>query len=122
MAFEQQIVFGKGVAMDDVIKLIAMTYEAHEAGNQIPVPVERSVFCDVRSIGRSEFYSAAQTDLHPEYTFRISHFKDYQGERAVKYTDWTGQERTFIVIRTYRVPESDAVELTVEERAGDGGL
>ena len=33
--------------IDDVIKLITPTYETDEEGNQIPVDVERTVFCRV---------------------------------------------------------------------------
>ena len=108
--------------MDDVIKLVKPVYKTDEYLNQIPETIEREVFCQVKSVGRSEFYSAAQADLHPEYVFVISHYKDYQGEKFIRYTDWMDNERVFYVTRTYRVPDSDAVELTVEERTADGIL
>lgn len=106
--------------MDDVIKLIGFTYSLDEYGNQIPTPEERQVFCEVRSVTRSEFYSAAQTDLHPDYIFRLSHYRDYRGEKFVKYKDWTGTEKVYSVLRTYRAPEGDAVEITATERVGNG--
>lgn len=105
--------------MDDVIKLISQGYERDEYGNQIPTNVEpRQVYCKVRSIGRADFYAAAQTDLHPSYVFVLSHYKDYMGEREILYTDWTGVEKKYVVIRTYRAPEDDSVEITVEEKVG----
>lgn len=106
--------------MDDVIKLVSTTYETDEYLNQIPVTTEREVFCQVNSVGRSEFYAAAQNDMHPEYVFVISHYKDYLGEKFVKYTDWTGTEKVYYVTRTYRRPDADSVELTVVERTADG--
>lgn len=109
---------------DDVITLIkpAGGYTKDSVGNQIPVePVRRTVFCRVQSVNRSEYYQAAQTDLHPEYVFVLSHFKDWQGERVLEYTDWTDRTKTFDVIRAYRVPNTDRLELTAQERIANYG-
>lgn len=107
--------------LDDVLILRSLSFTEDEHGNQIEEATERRVFCQVRNLTRSEFYQAAQTDLHPQYVFTISHFRDYLGEKEVKYTDWTGETKLYDVIRTYRVPDSDVVELTVQERIGDYG-
>lgn len=105
--------------MDDVIKLVSQTYENDSHGNQIPTNVQpRQVFCKVQSVGRSDFYAAAQTDLHPSYVFVLSHYKDYMGEPEILYTDWTGAEKRYVVVRTYRVEDGDALEITVEEKVG----
>lgn len=104
--------------MDDVIKLISTgtpTYD--EYGNEILSRTERQVFCIVNSVNRTEFYQAAQNDLQPEYIFVISHYKDYEGEKELLYTDWTGTEKTYSVIRTYR--NDDSIELTAVERIGN---
>ena len=107
--------------MDDVLVLISSReYETDEEGNQIPVNRERTVFCRVSSVGRSEFYQAAQADLHPEYIFTLSNFKDYRGEKHARYMDWLGVEHILYITRAYRIPESDEIELTCEERTGDG--
>ena len=105
--------------MDDVIKLISSTYTIDEYGNQIEVPSYRTVFCKVRSVGRSEFYQAAQGDMHPSIVVTISHYKDYLGEKALMHTDWTGKERRYAINRTYRA--GDSVELTCEEKISDIG-
>lgn len=104
--------------MDDVIKLIATSWTSDEAGNQIAVEDKRQVFCDVSSVGRAEFYQAAQADMHPEYIFTLSHYKDYKGEKFIEYTDWMDQTHFLYVTRAYRVPATDSVELTCEERTG----
>lgn len=108
---------------DDVITLVkANGYTKDAVGNQIPAdPSRRTVFCRVKSITRSEYYQAAQTDLHPEYVFVLSSYKDWQGEREIEYTDWTGEQRTYDLIRKYRVPETDELELTAQERISDYG-
>lgn len=105
--------------MDDVIILVKCAYKSDEEGNQIEERSERTVYCKVSSTTRSEYYQAAQVDMHPQYIFTLSHYKDYCGEREVKYTDWTGCERNFVITRTYRVPGTDAIELTADERVGN---
>lgn len=104
--------------MDDVIKLVAQSYESDKYKNQLPVNATRQVFCRVRSVGRSDFYAAAQVGLHPSYVFVLSNYRDYMGEREILYTDWTGVEKRFVVVRTYRTPDDDSIEITVEEKVG----
>lgn len=106
---------------DDVITLIKFNgYTKDEVGNQIPADYgRRTVFCRVKSITRSEYYQAAQTDLHPEYVFVLSSYKDWLGESEIEYTDWTGETRTYDLIRKYRVPGTDEIELTAQERVSD---
>lgn len=103
--------------MDDVVKLISTTYTVDEYGNQISTDVTRTVFCKVRSVGRTEFYQAAQDNLYPSIVVSISHYKDYLGEKALLHTDWTGTERRYVITRTYRT--GDSIELTCEEKVSD---
>lgn len=103
--------------MDDVIKLITSTYTLDEYGNHVETISTRTVFCKVRSVGRTEYYQASQNNLHPSYVFSISHFKDYMGERDLFYTDWTGAEKRYTIVRTYR--SGDSIELTAEEKVED---
>ena len=100
--------------MDDVIKLISKSYTVDEYGNQIAVDTERTVFCKVNSVVRTEFYNAAQANMHPNYVFTLSHYKDYMNEPEIKYTDWTGTERRYLITRTYI--NGDRIDLTAEER------
>lgn len=105
--------------MDDVIRLISASYTLDEYGNEIENITTRTVFCKVMSVGRTEFYQAAQYDMHPNYVFSISHFKDYLGEKELFYKDWTGEEKRYVITRTYRT--GDRIELTAEERVGTYG-
>lgn len=99
--------------MDDVIKLISKSYLTDEYGNQIETAEERVVFCKVNSVGRTEFYNAAQADMHPSYVFTLSHYKDYQNEKELAYTDWNGETRYYTITRTYRT--GDRIDITAEE-------
>lgn len=108
--------------MDDVIKLMSPgepTYD--EAGNEKPNIEYRTVFCQVRSVARSEYYQAAQHGLHPSVTFVISNGADYNGEKQLQWTDPKGKPHIYDVIRTYQAPNSDEVELIAEERIRDNG-
>ena len=54
--------------IDDVITLVKETITGiDQYGNEVKTPVEREVFCKVRSVTRNEFYSAAVSNLRPEY-------------------------------------------------------
>lgn len=105
--------------MDDVISLVTITYAPDLVGNQIATKTTREVFCRVQSVGRNEFYSAAQLELHPEYIFVLSNYADYLGEKEIQYKDWTGQEKTYDVIRTFRPKDSDRIEITAQERVAN---
>ena len=108
--------------MNDILTLVKTSYYSDEAGNQRPIEQKRTVFCKVSSVGRSEFYQAAQADMHPEYIFTISHYLDYEGEKLAEYKDHTGTCHILYVTRAYRVPDTDRIELTCEERTGDGNI
>lgn len=103
--------------MDDVIKLLSSTFTFDEYGNQIETTTARQVFCQVSDVSRTEFYQAAQNDMHPTYIFALSHYRDYLGEKECLYTDWTGEEKRYVITRTYR--RNDRIELTAEERIGN---
>ena len=103
--------------MDDVITLVKVTVTGSDQyANEIITRSERQVICRVRSVTRAEFYEGARTGLHPSYIFILSHFTDYEGETEIKYTDWTGQEKIYDVLRTYRT--GDTLEITATERIG----
>lgn len=102
--------------MDDVIKLLEITYTQDEALNNVEtITNERTVLCRRRSVSRSEYYQAAQTDHHPEYVFVLSTYRDYLGERQIKYIDWSGVEHRLHVVRTY-ITDDEELEITAEER------
>ncbi|MGF6356161.1 SPP1 family predicted phage head-tail adaptor [Paenibacillus sp. 4624] len=65
-------------------------------GNEIMIdPTETAVLCDLRSVGRNEFYSAATAGMAPEMVFVI-HPYEYSGEQLVTFENVKYQ-----VIRTY---------------------
>lgn len=96
---------------NDVIKLVKKQLAGtDEYGDPIYVLTERVVFAETRSIGQQEFYQAQATGLKPEIKFVIADYFDYQGESFLKYTDYTGTEEEYSIIRTYR--NNNQLEIT----------
>ncbi|AYB47129.1 phage head closure protein [Paenibacillus lautus] len=85
-----------------------------DIGNQIPIdPVRTPVYCQLRSVGRNEFYNAAVTGLRPEFIF-IIHAYEYNGEQLVEFED-----KKYRVLRTYST-SFEEIELSCEKVAADG--
>ena len=97
----------------DVIDLITETASAHGV-HQSVTETARKVYCTVESVSRSEFYTALNAGIRPEYVFRLALAEDYQGERVVRYK---GQK--FRIIRTYMTSD-DGIELTCERSDVNG--
>lgn len=97
----------------DVIDLITEHRSGHGVHEAV-TETARTVYCTVQSVTRSEYYTALNAGIMPEFVFRLSLAEDYQGERVVRYR---GQR--FRVVRTY-VTEDDGIEITAE-RADENG-
>ena len=98
---------------DNIVKLIALTYSTDSIGQHVPVEsAGRTVFCDVGSISRAEWFDAGQNGLKPELKIVVNQL-DYQGETIVEYA-----HKRYSVYRTYMVNTNDTIELYLEEKAG----
>ena len=102
--------------MDDILVLLAATKEKNEYGVIEETYKERTVYCQVDSITRAEFFGAGRNGLNPEYRFTIFS-GDYCGEAACRF-----HGNTYAIYRTYLIPGSDTIELYVERRGGTNGI
>lgn len=94
---------------NDELVLIGVTYGEDEIGNQTETEERRTVLCNVDSVGRSEFYAAATSDLNPEIIFKVNKY-EYQNER---YAEHDGIK--YRIIRNYSLKNGfEQVELTCE--------
>ena len=98
---------------DNELVLIAQGFSDDEIGNQIPIETRKTVLCNVKSVGRNEFYSAATSGLKPSIVFVI-HGYEYNGEQKVEF-----EGVKYNVIRTYST-DFEEIELTCERVAADG--
>lgn len=88
---------------DQIIKLISETNQVDEYGDTVTKQQEREVFAELKSIGQSEFYQAHAVGLKPELKFVIPDYLEYQGERILKFQDFSETiEQEYSIIRTYR--------------------
>lgn len=104
---------------DDVLYLVEETPGDHGIFEQHQ-ETARMVFCQVRSVGQNEFWRAKENGLNPEYTFRLSDKKDYNGEKVCIYNGVRYRViRASIVNATSRtedtITDGQAIDLTVEE-------
>ena len=100
--------------MNDVLKLISVTKTQDAYGIWQKTRSYHQVFCDVRSISRTEFFEGGRNGLNPEYQFTVF-AGDYDGERLIEYAG-----NTYAVYRTY-LAGSDYIELYAQREGGANG-
>ena len=108
---------------DDVIYLVDETPGDHGIFEPRK-ETQRMVFCQVRSVGQNEFWRAKDNGLNPEYTFRLSDKKDYQGEKICVYNGERYRViRASVVNATSRtaddITDGVSIDLTVESATVD---
>ena len=94
-----------------MIYLIAETYTQNTLLQWVTTETKRMVYCDVRSVYRSEWFEAGRNGLQPAFVFAMFG-PDYEGEKIVEYNG-----KRYGVYRTYQ-GKTDTIELYVEEKGG----
>lgn len=90
----------------DTCELISKKTYANESGKLIEGETNvEEVFCEVKSIGMREFYSAQTNNLKPEIQITVKVF-DYNYETYIIYNNVN-----YTVVRTFKVVNSDTIEL-----------
>ena len=96
---------------NDTIKLISETYERDSLQQFVPKRKESTVFCEVQSISKSEWYDAGRAGLKAQLKVVMPRI-NYADEEIVEY-----KGKTYGVYRTY-LPVGNTVELYLEKKAG----
>lgn len=94
-----------------ILTLIGESPAAHGIFDA-PSEIRRTVFCEVSSVGRNEFYQAMKNDLKPSFVFVLADEAEYKGEKICEY-----EGTRYRIIRTY--VDRQRIELTVEEATVD---
>jgi hypothetical protein len=97
----------------DVIELIKESQSAHGVHASVQ-ETAREVFCTVRSVGRTEYYTALNAGIMPELVFHLALAEEYEGERYARYR---GQK--WRIVRSYMTSD-DGIELTAERSDVNG--
>lgn len=98
----------------DVITLITETVTADSSGVERTAITSRTIYAQVDSITRAEFYDAGRSGLNPEYKFTVFS-GDYMGETIVEYNS-----KRYAVYRTY-LARNDMMELYAQREGGTNG-
>lgn len=98
--------------MDDIITLIRQHRYRDDYGvEQVAGESKRTVFCDVQSTSRAEFFSAMQAGLKPSLIVQINPI-EYHSETIAEYNG-----KRYSIYRTYR-KNIDGLELYLQEEVG----
>lgn len=89
----------------DEVTLLTEKIIKDNIGNEIKEFEENTVFCEVKSVSRTEFYNAAQKGIKPSKLFLLNNF-EYENQENIKY-----QNEIYKVIKTYLI-DIDTIELT----------
>lgn len=101
--------------MDGVVKLINETYKQDEIGQLIPSESETEIYVEILSVTRSEWAAASRDGLNPAIMLRTQRV-NYSGEQIVEF-----EGSRYGVYRTYAPPDSDLIEIYLEEKVGVTG-
>jgi len=93
---------------------IDLVNESPEAHGVFDAPTETTttVFAEIRSVSRREFYEAKSADIDPELVFVLTDYSDYNGQKVFLFNG----ER-WRVIRTYTNGQS--LEITAGRATND---
>ena len=98
----------------DVITLIKETNVKNQYGVYEATTQSREIFCQVRSVTRTEFFEGGRNGLNPEYQFTVFS-GDYDGETLCEYNG-----NSYGIYRVYRT-DDDYIELYAERKGGTNG-
>lgn len=93
------------------IYLITETKSQNAIGEWVTTESQRKVYANVKSVTQTEYFSASQIGLNPDYKFTMF-AQDWQGEMIVEYNGYR-----YSVYRVY-VATTDRMELYAQREAG----
>lgn len=98
-----------------LIKVSEPTEYTNESGfSKYPDEQSRSVLCNKKSVGYSEFYKASQAGYKTELKVDI-HTQDYDGETIAEF-----ENKRYKILRTYESKCGDFTELTLSDLSERG--
>lgn len=74
-------------------------------------PTQTEVFAEVKSVKMSEFYTALNDGIQPEYIFTLTDYADYNGQKTIIYNG-----TYYDVVRTYTPVNGQTIDITVKRK------
>lgn len=96
---------------NDTLILINETFKQDSIGQQIAQTTEKEICCNISSVSQSEFFSASQQGLKPQYKVTVFCY-DYDDEKIAQL-----HGKRFAIYRTF-LKDNEDIELYLEEQAG----
>lgn len=87
------------------IYLITEESRAHGVHEET-VPTKRPVLCTVRSVRMTEYYTAMNAGMMPQYQFDLALAEDWHGERKLEFGG-----KIYDILRTYE-REDGGIDIT----------
>lgn len=98
--------------MDDMINLVDEAFTQDDFGIQISTKTSREVWASIQSVKRADWNAAGQNGLQPSMV-AVMPVLNYNGEKIAVV-----HGKQYSVYRTYMQPDSDYIELYLQEKAG----
>lgn len=98
--------------MVEKVALIGRTLSFGELRQEIWTETRKEIIAEIQSISQSEFFLAGRNGLNPQLKILIYDF-EYNGEEIVEV-----QGKRLSVYRTYKMIDSDRMELYLESKGG----
>lgn len=101
---------------NDVVILISKSGTNNKAGDMIYTEEHTEVFCEISTVGRSEFYHGMSKGLKPELLVVLEDYEDYSGQKEVIYNNVR-----YKVLKAFRPKNGHRLELTLYAGVFDNG-
>ena len=95
------------------LTLHSITYSKDSIGQETATKSDKAVYCDLRSVTRSEWNAAGVMGHNAEYVAKMF-APDYAGEETC-----TLNSVVYSIYRTYYDMQHETVELYLEKKVGD---
>lgn len=85
-----------------------LSQNVDEYGDQVETLESKMVFCNIMSIGSTEFYQAQSCGIKPEIKIVLADYYDYNNEQTIVIDNIR-----YKVLRTYRTLGTNELEITL---------
>lgn len=97
------------------LTLIKKVYTTDGIGQKIYTESTSTVYADIKSVSRSEFFSAGEQGFKPQFVATMF-APDYEGQDLCELTVFGGTSK-YSIYRTY-LGTNDTIELFLEKKVG----
>lgn len=101
---------------NDVIILVTQKAVNNEVGDISYQEICDEVFCEIATVGRSEFYQGMAKGLKPELLAILEDYGDYSGQKECIYNNVR-----YKVLKTFKPKNSSKLELTLYSGVFENG-